>query len=705
MASSTGIKPRTEALGKIGETFSNAFRTLKEMVKPTNQLIVDGMEPTPPSGASSTPARDPALQPEPMKVTELDALWNQGQFVEMVGKIDNYITNLNQMRFDRMDGATLADWVVQMYAVQHAALGLFNKLGGPAEREAKIELLGLTQRIADVQTRIFRRVEFLDDMADPAMVKDLMSIREIPILGFQQTYRNTMKTPGVHQQREVDAYLVKEAQRFIQRGGDPSALRPVTMEFLKELKSGELVEWAVNVYDVARMAKAPEEGPTPGHTLLSGGVDALGAGSFRVFKDENGEITQVIIGSFSGHFRMGNESHHHLFRHLVAAGVPAEKISYQEGESVSGRSLEMLERVIGKEGVAGQLKAIEEMVAANKWGVEPSGSSAVPGRESVQSIEQRIDDALKQGVLGEAEARSLVDAVERALTTAESAGDPASFREAMALLEKVSSLPGDKVDAKGEKVIQAAAKRWNNHVFGAGVYDAADVLSAPPVGMRRGRIGVQVSPTASDAAIREALSAGADVVRVDAKHGANTISKLTARVRSIAASLGRSVSMEVEVRDPSAVDKQLLESADLVSVTARSTAEVLAIRSIFKGVKRPPAILARIESAEGLAAVEAIAKEANGLILDRAALAKEAGPDKVREAESALAEIGNRLGKPTVMLGGLGTASKERSDALYSAIHSWGADGAWLDVMVGGSQLAPQAIREVNQVIAEAEGV
>ncbi|MCP4500794.1 MAG: hypothetical protein GY822_12605 [Deltaproteobacteria bacterium] len=209
--------------------------------------------------------------------------------------------------------------------------------------------LKVLQPVADLQTLAFEKAVKTDGVANPTTS-----------VTAWKTHRDTMKKKGMHSALDRLQYYSTKAASFLEKGGSMSQIKELSLDNLKDMPSGGLLEFAVDAYDQARFYDA-ERKPAPGHTVTARGEDVLTAGTMRVSKNKRGEIENVIVGTFSGHFRAGADSLHHMARNLVALGIPAEKITLQGGEAGGARALEVLHMALGKDGAETQ----RDMAEAN----------------------------------------------------------------------------------------------------------------------------------------------------------------------------------------------------------------------------------------------------------------------------------------------------------------------------------------------------
>lgn len=537
------------------------------------------MKITPKNPPTVDPARTPTPQPRPAhagkprstapgestfearaatqgRFPDLDALWKQGRYPEILGRLEAMIAAWSSVPTASFSRADLALRIEDAFVVQHRLIALSHQLSGsPVEKRKVLELL---QTVGGAQTELFRRAVVLADGATTDPVKPWT------------VYRNTFKQPGRHGEALAEKLFADKARAFIQKGGDLSEIQPVSAAFLKGVKSGQLCEWVVDAYDVARISRA--DGPvSPGHTLLAWGGDALSAGSLKVFKDDKGEIEHVALGTFSGHFRAELDSLSHMVRHLVAAGVPRERIFLQEGEAASPRTLEFLDRLAGLSGAEAQRRDTELIADAERWrpyadrtaftpkekiaspevGARPSTDGAEI-HESLFAMRKAVSDALADDMLLAAQGDGrIAGEFERALTVFHKAGSTVAVHQAIAQLRHLATLPETRIDGPTRELLQGVLSRWEKGPQGLKAVDAAMVFSPPPASDRRARIVATIDPKVDEAHLREMIAAGADVVRLNPAHATTSeLRDAIRRARSAAASLGRTITAQIDLPGP-----------------------------------------------------------------------------------------------------------------------------------------------------------
>lgn len=508
------------------------------------------------------------------QLLDLDDLWRKGDYAKIVDQLDARARHLAGQDFAGIDAEALYQLATQLYVLEQRLGTLLNKLSlvastgpGPDARAVALQALGAQRQLAAIQTTVFRRAVALEAGATATPV------------GQWVVFRDTQKKPGFHTPDAQQQYYVERLRKFISLGGDPSEIKLLDAAFLSSLPSGALVEYVVDAWDVARAATQRSGAPAPGHTLLARGGDALTAGTLTVTKNERGAITQVVIGTFSGHFRSGIEAQQHLVRHLVAGGVPLDRIVQREGQAGNPRTQEILDRLIGVDGPEAQRRESALVEDAFRW--DPLAAPRPPAAAAVDApaptdehtrvfakhaladalLTMRIDvaKAIADGVLlseqpsvGGSEVQRVVAAVDDVLRLSQSAGNPLAWGQARALVKHLANLPVANIDAPAREAMQKLLARVEATRFGDGAsFDPADVFGPAPTRDRRARVVATINPKATEAQLRDMIAAGMDVARFNTAHG--TVDEQVAlmkRVRSAAASTGKTVTIQVDLEGP-----------------------------------------------------------------------------------------------------------------------------------------------------------
>jgi pyruvate kinase len=396
-------------------------------------------------------------------------------------------------------------------------------------------------------------------------------------VGQVQVFRDTQKRAGFHTPTEQQAYFVTKLIGFLNEGGDPTDIKDLTLESLKDVPSGQLCEYVVDGYDNARLATVIDGKPSPGHTLLAKGGDALTAGTLVVDKDLKGEITRVLVGTFSGHFRSGIEAQQHLVRHLVALGIPLEKIVQREGQAGNPRTGEILARLLGTDGAIAQREELEFVATAHSWDdfTAPVDVKKTPDQQAAAKERKANNKALQEALFG----------LRRALTsnmgsTMALAHDGDTYLQTMAstLLATfatglVSSnrlvvsqtrdaamrlLERPNVDDKTRSLLLSVLERINEADLNTH-QDPVRVLSPEPtstgVGLngvaRRTRVMATINPKVTDVQLQHMMSAGMNIARFNTAHGSvDEIIDVIRRTRVAAATVGKPVSIQIDLEGP-----------------------------------------------------------------------------------------------------------------------------------------------------------
>ena len=520
-------------------------------------------------------ASDFVLRNADKGIQSLDALWEKGEYARILDTIDSEVAPFVGVEFNGLSAVALISLSSTLFVFEERVKAVINKLSMTTDRAAKLHGLNLAKDLANIETSVFRRAVERQDAADPHTVTAWIVARD------------TRKKPDKHERYEQLTYAAQKTVEFYMKGGQDSQVRAVDAAFLQELRSGQLAEYVVDAYDVARAAVVEAGRPSPGHTVLARGGDALTAGTFEVQKDAAGRITQILVGTFSGHFRTGLEQQEHLVRHLVAAlgqlypDQSAEElvamIVRREGQATNPRTIEVLGRAIGMDGADAQRQEAEVRAEAMRWhayaskgvtGANKGGPTDSLATETA-ALKDFVVDAIKKGAFlaktrspGDAatgDAALVDDVIARldALMAKAVLADNALLQDqlrgsARALLAYAESLETSAVHHEALGQLRLLKQRWQNSVVGTLGADLGLVLSPPPVADRTTRIIATIDTKAvTDAQLRDMIAAGVDVARFNTAHGTTAqMIDVMKRIRTLAAEAGRTVTIQVDLEGP-----------------------------------------------------------------------------------------------------------------------------------------------------------
>jgi pyruvate kinase len=156
---------------------------------------------------------------------------------------------------------------------------------------------------------------------------------------------------------------------------------------------------------------------------------------------------------------------------------------------------------------------------------------------------------------------------------------------------------------------------------------------------------------------------------------------------------------------------QLINDVDMFGVSFVRTAEdIFFARQKMADFGRVLPICAKIERPEALVNLEAIAAAADILMVARGDMGVELGDELVPEASRRINEVGNLLGKPTIVATEVlhsmvksPRPTRGEVDGLYSAIHEQGADAIMLAKETSGGEYRVEAVQMAHAIIVQAE--
>jgi pyruvate kinase len=507
-------------------------------------------------------------------VQKLDQLWADGDYSKLIDALADELRPLEGADFKGIGGQELIGLTAKVYLLEERLKAAQNKLSmvDSGSAESKLYGLQLSQRAAAVSTAIFRRAVELQDAADPQPITAWVVAKD--------THKKAHKwTPEEHL-----AYVAQKTVEFYLKGGRDAQIADVNAGFLRSLKSGALCEYVVDAYDVARAAVVEAGKPSPGHTVLSRGNDALTAGTFEVQKDAAGEITQVLVGTFSGHFRTGLDAQAHLVRHVLAAlaEMYPERSSRElmamvvcrEGQATNPRTIEVIARGIGLDGAVAQRMESDLRSLAMRWqplqllGVDKTKPTGLA--KDLLDLKDRVVGAINDGLFLTPSARKpnpkasadayrdvgqvLADLdalMKRAVDAQEPVVGDQLIGTLAALDSYVDQLPASVGDGAVRKQVESMRARWENGVAGVTGTDLGLLFAPKPTADRATRIVATVNPKATDAQLRDMLNAGMDVARFNTAHGSiNDKIEVMKKLRRFAAEMGRDITIQVDLEGP-----------------------------------------------------------------------------------------------------------------------------------------------------------
>lgn len=502
-------------------------------------------------------------------IKSLDALWEARDYARIVNAIADDVAVLQKTNFSGLPGSALMTATVKAYVLEERLKATINKLSLVDDAPTKIRALKLATEIAAVCTAVFR-----------AGLEAEASATTQPVSAWVVA-KDTHKKAEKWSPTEHLAYVAQKTVEFYLKGGKDCQIRTVDADFLRSVKSGALCEYVVDAYDIPRAACVEPGRPSPGHTVLAQGHDALTAGTFEVQKDDRGEITQVVVGTFSGHFRTGLEEQVHFVRHLVAAlgtifpgravADLARMIVQREGQATNPRAFEVIARGIGMDGATAQRLEANLVAEAMRWQPLPPSSppeSSVLAKE-VAEIKDWVVGAIKDELFIDPHKRTtkpprpgaatsaleVLARIDGFMSKATTAPDSVVGRQligALAAIQRyVNDLPADTVHQATQQEVERLVARWNNGVVGATGADLGALFAPLPLATRRTRIVATVNPKATDVQLKDMLRAGMDVARFNTAHGSlDQKIDVMKKLRRFAAEMGRSITIQVDLEGP-----------------------------------------------------------------------------------------------------------------------------------------------------------
>jgi hypothetical protein len=622
----------------------------------------------------------------------LDSMWTSGQKPALIDTVRTYANRLRDIDVAALPAADLVRLLSDVTILRQRSIDLMNGVSMVVAPEKLKLLVEAQQTVADVLTKLFRRSDDLDKLSIATPVEAWV------------VYKDTQKEVGFWSAAEHETYFVEKLFKFIGKGGNPDDIHIIDKALIDSMKSGDTVEYVVDAYDVGRAALEQKGKPSPGHTVLSNGADALTAGSFTVHRAQDGTLSQIVIGTFSGHFRTGVEPQEHLVRHLVAAGVPEDRIVRHEDFSGFPRTGELLSRVLNLDPNDDKLLSDARAVLAGAWSNAPSkppapninipvktdlpqsmavrqGLTSVALRAAIQRTEQptllhtKPDHQLRQEV---------VAAFQASLRATGAAGNTAAHERTLAVLDRLIKNPN--TPEMTRLSLRVVEDEWVQ--TGASTIEPVDLLS-PPVGDRKTRFAVAVADTTTAKTIARLIDAGASMFRYESSDD-----RVAALVQQSGAT-GWVRYSDTDVDDPSR-----WRTADWVSLPTNDPLKLAFIRQQIAntaGNKMPKMMWAIVDN-NYAAHLSVMASIADGIFIDVDALRVKDMTMQLGKIQDDLSEAARLHGKPLVVGGGLLAGSIKQKEPLAGEMSSL------FDVVKGnaadGILLTTEAVRPKDAIVA-----
>jgi hypothetical protein len=132
---------------------------------------------------------------------------------------------------------------------------------------------------------------------------------------YRPLFRLGTPKPGEPQRTREQALADMQA-RYVEGGGTPSSFQFLSRKGLRNLVSGQLAEWVQFGRDRVRTNTAGAK-----HPLLAMGRSVRGAGSMKVYKNDQGKVVLVVVSNSSGNYKPGPGSTEGPVQRLIRLGV------------------------------------------------------------------------------------------------------------------------------------------------------------------------------------------------------------------------------------------------------------------------------------------------------------------------------------------------------------------------------------------------
>jgi len=149
---------------------------------------------------------------------------------------------------------------------------------------------------------------------------------------------------GLEPRKDGKPRTSREAIREMERkqrkkGIDTSTVHAVNEDSLARLRSGQLAEWVQVVGEGITFNSAEAK-----HPVTARGSKVEGAGSFKLFKSDAGEIILAVVAPTSGNYKPGAGATEAVVQSLIASGVRESRIIVTTAAPADTASVKLLMR-------------------------------------------------------------------------------------------------------------------------------------------------------------------------------------------------------------------------------------------------------------------------------------------------------------------------------------------------------------------------
>jgi hypothetical protein len=257
-------------------------------------------------------------------------------------------------------------------------LDVANGLSGSRRAVALEDARALVRRVRQIGDRIGEHAIHAVRAAIPGeqltrltMLNGLDAYFPIDRVDSYQSHESKGKSafllPASRKWRPAADMYREHFQAFLQRGGRPQDLRPLTPAFLRSLRSGDLVNFTLNWKGPPTVTTAAAN-----HIVLAGKGQAQlkdpeldlikpGAGDFKSYKDARGRIVLVMASRSSGRYKPYAGVLEGITDSLARAGVPPSHVvtsALTPDEPLAVKLLLMSQRAGSSEQIRERLEAL-----------------------------------------------------------------------------------------------------------------------------------------------------------------------------------------------------------------------------------------------------------------------------------------------------------------------------------------------------------
>ncbi len=219
-----------------------------------------------------------------------------------------------------------------LYRMERSALGLLVESGsvaypsGKARDASQDNIRALVGRILRLQERVqTHAIETLDRVLPGEPGQKLSALNGKDLYG--PLFRRGTPQPGQHKQSEKEALAEMQAKSSA-KGITKNDFTYLTRRAVLKMASGKLAEWTQRGKNRVRFTTAGAKHPEIAASMVSENLPRLvrGAGSFKVYKDPQGEVLLVVVSNSSGNYKPGAGATEGVVQKFMELGIPESRV-------------------------------------------------------------------------------------------------------------------------------------------------------------------------------------------------------------------------------------------------------------------------------------------------------------------------------------------------------------------------------------------